>query len=141
MPPTTLRSDPDVLPAPAQAPTETLDALPRLTPRGLRNAAPASLRQPGRYLVVEAETEARRLPLAQGMTRIGRSWNADVCLDDPAVSRRHAILVNDPAGARILDDRSANGTYVNGRRVTEAALAHGDEIVLGRLTLVYIEIG
>ena len=38
------------------------------------------------------------------------------------------------------DDRSANGTYVNGRRVTDAELSDGDVIVLGRVVLSYLEI-
>jgi len=43
-------------------------------------------------------------------------------------------------GVRILDDRSANGTWVNGRRVHEAELRDGDVIVLGRAVLVYREL-
>ncbi len=47
---------------------------------------------------------------------IGRGLSADLHLDENSVSRRHAILVPRPGGARILDDRSSNGTFVNGRR-------------------------
>jgi pSer/pThr/pTyr-binding forkhead associated (FHA) protein len=39
----------------------------------------------------------------------------------------------------VLDDRSANGTYVNGRRVAEEALADGDVIALGGVVLTYRE--
>ena len=45
-----------------------------------------------------------------------------------------------PAGARILDDRSSNGTYVNGRRVQQAELRNGDVIVIGRVVLRYLEV-
>jgi pSer/pThr/pTyr-binding forkhead associated (FHA) protein len=41
---------------------------------------------------------------------------------------------------RILDDRSANGTFVNGRRVVEADLHDGDVVVLGRVVLTYREV-
>ena len=41
---------------------------------------------------------------------------------------------------RILDDRSANGTWVNGRRVFDAELHDGDVIVMGRAVLVYREL-
>ena len=44
------------------------------------------------------------------------------------------------AGSRILDDRSANGTFVNGRRVTEAELRDGDVVVLGRVVLTYRDV-
>ena len=47
------------------------------------------------------------------------------------------MIVDDGDGARILDDRSANGTFVNGRRVTEAPLRDRDVIRLGRVALMY----
>jgi pSer/pThr/pTyr-binding forkhead associated (FHA) protein len=50
------------------------------------------------------------------------------------------MLVSDPAGARVLDDRSSNGTFVNGRRVEQAPLANGDELMLGRVVLRYLEV-
>jgi pSer/pThr/pTyr-binding forkhead associated (FHA) protein len=43
-------------------------------------------------------------------------------------------------GARILDDRSSNGTFVNGRRVQQSDLADGDVIVIGRVVLRYLEL-
>jgi pSer/pThr/pTyr-binding forkhead associated (FHA) protein len=55
-----------------------------------------------------------------------------------AVSRRHAIIFNDGA-VRILDDRSANGTKVNGEAVLTADLRDGDVIAVGRVALTYRE--
>jgi len=72
--------------------------------------------------------------------RIGRGLSAELHLDDASVSRRHAILVPRPTGARILDDRSSNGTFVNGRRVQQADLQNGDVIVIGRVVLRYLEL-
>jgi pSer/pThr/pTyr-binding forkhead associated (FHA) protein len=74
------------------------------------------------------------------VTHVGRGLSADLHLDEGSVSRRHAILVRRSSGARILDDRSANGTFVNGRRVTQADLHSGDVIVLGRVVLRYLEL-
>ena len=71
---------------------------------------------------------------------VGRGLAADLRLDDNSVSRRHAIVVPRPSGARILDDRSANGTLVNGRRVQQADLHDGDVIVLGRVVLRFLEL-
>ena len=62
-------------------------------------------------------------------TRIGRSLAADVRFDDATVSRRHALVVSQEDGVRVLDDRSLNGIYVNGRRVEWSPLTDGDEIV------------
>ncbi len=41
---------------------------------------------------------------------------------------------------RILDDRSSNGTFVNGRRIQEAELRHGDVVVIGRVVLQYVDV-
>jgi pSer/pThr/pTyr-binding forkhead associated (FHA) protein len=121
--------------------TTVLDALPRVGYRERRNAIPASDRpDPGRYLELEDGEERVLLPLPAGTTHIGRGFAADVRFEDQSVSRRHAIVHQRAGGARILDDRSANGTFVNGRRVTEAELADGDVVVLGRVVLTYRDI-
>ena len=58
----------------------------------------------------------RTVPLTREWTRIGRSLAADVRFDDPTVSRRHALIVRQADGVRVLDDRSLNGVFVNGER-------------------------
>lgn len=71
-----------------------------------------------------------------GWTRIGRSIAADLRLDDPTVSRRHALLIRaEDQGLRALDDRSLNGLFVNGERVEWARLEDGDELEIGRFRL------
>jgi pSer/pThr/pTyr-binding forkhead associated (FHA) protein len=60
-----------------------------------------------------------------------------VRLDDPTISRRHALIVRGPDGVRLLDDRSLNGVFVNDERVEWRTLADGDEIVVGRYRLHY----
>ena len=59
--------------------------------------------------------------------------------DDPTVSRRHALIVRQPDGVRLLDDRSLNGVFVNGARVDGQTLKDGDEIIVGRYTAVVRE--
>jgi hypothetical protein len=87
----------------------------------------------GRYLVCGGEAFA----LTGDVTHLGRGITADVRLDDHTVSARHAILVLRSGRLRILDDRSTNGTFVNGRRVDESELHDGDVVVLGRVVLTY----
>jgi FHA domain-containing protein/zinc ribbon family protein len=78
--------------------------------------------------------------LPEGWTRIGRSAAADLRLDDPTVSRRHALVVRTEGGElRALDDRSLNGLFVNGERVEWTPLADGDELEIGRYRLYVIE--
>ncbi len=119
-------------------PTEAVDALPRIErdARGGGFDRPA----PGRFLVLEDAGERQLLPLSRPVTHIGRGFGADLQLEDPGVSRRHAIVTQRRGRARILDDRSANGTFVNGRRVVEAELQDGDVIVLGQVVLQYVDV-
>ena len=126
--------------------TERVHAVDYLDERARRQAkqsakAPrAESLEPGRYLEVQGPGESRLVPLAAELMRIGRGLAADLRLDENSVSRRHAIVVQDAQGARILDDRSSNGTLVNGRRIEQVDLSDGDVIVLGRVVLRYLEV-
>jgi pSer/pThr/pTyr-binding forkhead associated (FHA) protein len=112
-------------------PTAALEA----TPHGDDHRGDPTLDHlaPGRYLMCGEEAFA----LVKDVTHVGRGITADVRLDDHTVSARHAILVVRADRLRILDDRSTNGTIVNGRRVDEAELRDGDVVVLGRVVLTY----
>jgi pSer/pThr/pTyr-binding forkhead associated (FHA) protein len=92
----------------------------------------------GEYLAVEDGTQVVLVPIPAGPLHIGRSTAAGLTLDDATVSRRHAVIVNDDAGTRVLDDRSLNGTIVGGVRVSAATLRDGDVIELGRVRLHYL---
>ena len=98
------------------------------------------LEQPGDYLCYEENDELRTIALTREWTRIGRSMAADVRFDDPTVSRRHALIVRQPDGVRLLDDRSLNGVFVNGERVDGKALADGDEVIVGRYRLYFLSV-
>jgi pSer/pThr/pTyr-binding forkhead associated (FHA) protein len=98
-----------------------------------------SLTVPGKYLAFEDAGRRQVVPVQREWTRIGRSLAADVRFDDATVSRRHALIVHQADGTRVLDDRSLNGVYVNGRRVEWSPLKDGDQIVVGRHTLVFLD--
>jgi hypothetical protein len=96
--------------------------------------------EPGKYLAMFADGHTHVMELSDGWSRIGRSRTADIRLDDPTVSRRHAVVVRTPEGElRVLDDRSMNGIHVNGEPVEWSPLADGDRLQIGRYTLVVIE--
>jgi pSer/pThr/pTyr-binding forkhead associated (FHA) protein len=101
--------------------------------------ARGTLELPGRHLAFEEDGRRIVLPLDREWTRIGRSLAADVRFDDATVSRRHALIVCQADGVRVLDDRSLNGVYVNGRRVEWSALTDGDRIAVGRHTIWFLE--
>jgi DNA-directed RNA polymerase subunit RPC12/RpoP len=96
--------------------------------------------QPGEYLLYEEDGERTLVALTREWTRVGRSLAADVRFDDPTVSRRHALLVRQPDGVRVLDDRSLNGVFVNGERIEWRMLEDGDEVVVGRYRLRFLSI-
>ena len=99
-----------------------------------------ALSEPGRYLALCDDAEIKVLPISQGWTRIGRSATADIRLDDPSVSRRHALIVSEqPDSLRVLDDRSLNGVFLNGKMVDWGRLSDGDELAIGRFRLFALE--
>lgn len=75
--------------------------------------------------------------LHRSPTTLGRSPDNDIILDDRRVSRHHAHLVAEDDALLVRDLHSANGTWVNGARVTERQLRTGDLISLGGVELVF----
>jgi hypothetical protein len=114
----------------------------RLSDRDRRRAVvsfPAPAR--GRYLAVEVDDELVVLPLEKPLTGLGRGLGCAIHFDDSSLSRRHAMIIDRGGAVLLVDDRSTNGTWLNGERVTEAVLRHGDTIVLGAVRLDYLELG
>ena len=99
-----------------------------------------SLVAAGDYIAYEEDERARVVSLQEGWTRVGRSLSAHVRLDDPTVSRRHALLYRGPDGAKVLDDRSLNGVFCNGERVELCELNDGDTITVGRFHLHFLRL-
>jgi pSer/pThr/pTyr-binding forkhead associated (FHA) protein len=120
--------------------TEALAAIEREEGRSLCTRTLPTPSEPGRYLEIRSHSEATLLPIERDILHIGRSLASDVRLEDVSVSRRHAILVSRGPHMRVLDDRSSNGVFLNGRRVTEADLSDGDVLALGRIVIRYLEV-
>lgn len=68
---------------------------------------------------------------------VGRDIGCDLQLFDEGLSRRHFMIESDNQGFRVEDLGSSNGTYVNGRRIQQARLAHGDLITSGSTQLQF----
>lgn len=69
--------------------------------------------------------------------QIGRDPSNRIAINDPAVSRRHCLLIRDDGKYKLRDLGSCNGTYVNGMAVKETELGHGDQITVGNSVLVF----
>ena len=127
----------------AAAPEEGLTMVGEPSVRGKRpewfEQACAGITTPGKYIAYEDGGRAVVVAVSREWMRIGRSMGADVRFDDATVSRRHALVVSQADGVRVLDDRSLNGVYVNGRRVEWSPLRDGDEITVGRHSLFFVD--
>jgi hypothetical protein len=103
---------------------------PRAQPGGTE--APLKLR----LEIVDGPESGRSLELdGAGSLLVGRSPEARLCLDpaaDPRISRAHCLIELRPPRLTVVDLDSANGTFVNGRRIRKQTLADGDEIRAGR---------
>ncbi|MGF2944807.1 FHA domain-containing protein [Mycobacterium sp. Lab-001] len=70
---------------------------------------------------------------------VGRHPTSDIYLDDITVSRRHAEVRRDDAGAfHVVDLGSLNSTYLNREPVDSAVLSDGDELQVGNVRLVFL---
>ncbi|WP_445169076.1 ATP-binding cassette domain-containing protein [Mycolicibacterium sp. Dal123E01] len=72
-----------------------------------------------------------------GGIKIGRATDNDIVIPDVLAGRHHATLIPTPGGTEIVDNRSINGTFVNGNRVDTAMLNDGDTVTIGNIDLVF----
>lgn len=125
--------------APLDPATFTLpDAVSALDHRSRRRALPRAQAMPGHYLGLEdGKGRVLVIPIDDKITHIGRAGTSDLRFEDPRVSRRHAILVRYGSHVRVLDDRSSEGTFVNGMRIVATDLLDGDVVRLGPVAFTY----
>jgi hypothetical protein len=123
-----------------QAAEETLDALPLLDARLLAKTIAPELAGRGHYLCLDDGDDTRLLRLEQDITHLGRGTSAEIRFDDHRVSFDHAILVRYGGRLRLLDNRSLNGTFINGRRITAANVSSGDVVELGPVRMHLVEV-
>jgi DNA-binding winged helix-turn-helix (wHTH) protein len=106
-------------------------------PQVRREPTPPSM--PARWLSVGQ----RRLPLASGENIVGRDEAANVRLDDPMVSRRHARILVNGTSALVEDLGSKNGTFIDGQQITAGPmpLRNGVQVAFGTVLVIYGESG
>lgn len=114
---------------------------PPVVPQYQQPPPPAPQQQPRRgHPQVMLEVNGRRRPVNPPGVVLGRGTDADIQINDPGVSRRHAeirLMPEGPGGIRVVmvDLGSTNGTLVNGRRTTEAELVDGSTVRIGNTTM------
>jgi hypothetical protein len=85
----------------------------------------------------EAHGEEQALFLTHSVTVIGRAAEADLRLNDPGVSRRHAEIRYENGVFLVVDLGSTNGVRVNDAPTSRRQLSPGDRIELGSTTLLF----
>jgi predicted component of type VI protein secretion system len=70
---------------------------------------------------------------------LGRATENDISIDDPEISRRHAVFKRSREGCTVEDMGTSNGTAVNGQTVPRAVLKHGDVVKIGEVEITYAE--
>ena len=73
----------------------------------------------------------------EGPTSVGRHPSNEIRLNDREISKQHAIIEERDGEWYVRDLQSSNGTYLNNRRIREAPLQHGDELLLGSMRLSF----
>ncbi|WP_396654342.1 FHA domain-containing protein [Microbacterium sp.] len=86
-------------------------------------------------LVRSGPTAGARYLLDADVTTVGRHPEADIFFDDVTVSRRHAEITRTGNVFELVDQRSLNGSYVNGERVDRSILVDGAEVRIGKFRL------
>jgi hypothetical protein len=82
--------------------------------------------------------EGRRYSLRSGRQTIGRRGDNDIVLEDLSVSASHAWIMNQQNQYVIMNTLSTNGTFVNGKRIHEATLRHGDRVRFGQVEFTFL---
>ncbi len=88
-----------------------------------------------RLILLLPDGSTRQVPVDGLPFSIGRMPGCDLVIDDPLVSRRHALIQQAGDTLRLSDLDSHNGTFVNGKRITQCALADGDRLRVAECTL------
>ena len=86
---------------------------------------------------ISANVSGQQYLLKQPKMEVGRRPSSDVCLDDASVSSIHAHLLHQNDEWKVLNLLSSNGTFVNGKKVTEQTLVAGDRVAFGGSEFVF----
>jgi signal transduction histidine kinase len=91
------------------------------------------------FYVIQGNDQGRHFELLETVSTIGRAFNNHVRLLDAKVSRCHAHILCAEGRFHLIDNNSANGVYLNGKRKKNCILNNGDQIRLGRTLLLFTQ--
>ncbi len=82
-------------------------------------------------VMFKEDGQRKAFTIDPGKTVIGRKEDCDLRIPLGEISRKHAVIILEKDVVTIRDLGSANGTYVNNKRISEQELAAGDHVVVG----------
>jgi len=124
----------DPLSALADPSKETGDADKNRTAQATKKREEISTGFPN-MVIITGPSSGKKIPLLPMTMSIGREHDNNIELKDPDVGRYHARILYD-RGRFVLEDlESSNGTWLNGEKISEAALKNGDRIKIGETEL------
>jgi Nif-specific regulatory protein len=91
-----------------------------------------------RLVAINGTLKGATFPLPTEETTIGRESASVVWLNHASVSRRHCVIRRENGHFKLFDLESYNGTFVNGIPVKEQALAHADQLRVGKIELLFL---
>ena len=104
--------------------------------RHVGSITPSQKRTKNEIVFVRSESQAGQSYVIKDALTLGRSPDADVLLDDPYASEFHLRLVSEDDRLTLHDLGSTNGTYLNGRRVTNpVVLSKSDSLQVGKTVI------
>lgn len=90
-----------------------------------------------KLVVINEEFGGRTFELSEERMTVGRLPDNIIQIEDPAISSHHAEMTRRGEDYVVRDLNSTNGTRVNGQRVVETRLYHGDTVAFGHIQLQY----
>ncbi len=124
--------------APAPAPAAAMPQTMRFEDLNAPAAVPAANRGAASQPRLIDLTTNRSFPLTSDRVLLGRALSSDIAIEDLNVSRTHAEIRSEGAGAwSVADLGSTNGTLVNGRHIASTMLQEGDRVTMGTTTFLF----
>lgn len=79
----------------------------------------------------------KEFEIQEDLITLGREATNKLVVADPSVSRQHAWVERKEDGYYLIDKNSSNGTFINGKKVSQQKLVHNDKISLGNASIVF----
>ena len=94
-----------------------------------------------RLILTYEKQVLKEIPFQENSITIGRRNDNTIVIDNLAVSAYHARIDNAGESIIITDLQSTNGTFVNDKKIVSLKLTHGDNIVIGKHVILFVEAG